>query len=303
MKPMNRRRLLRSAAVSPLALAGSGSLLAGNAAAQGNVPPPPPKYTLSANLELMFPRSMPHDERIDLIAGQGLKAFSFWGAGGKDLDAMLRAQKRTGLACGSITGNGKTGWNTGLTKTGYEQAFLDDIAEHIETAKKFGVRNLITFVGEVQKEIPWETQYRQVIAGLRKAGDLAEKHDVYVCLEPLNSVESPQMSVLSAKEGFKIVAEVDHPRVKLDFDMYHLQLSEGNLINNLRLGLGKGWIRFVEIGDVPGRFEPGTGEVNHDNIFRVLRELGYAGYVGLEHRSTSTPEHAIQVVKRVAGFS
>ncbi len=190
----------------------------------------------------------------------------------------------------------------GLTKTGYEQEFLADILDHIQTAKKFNVQNLICFAGAVQKEIPWEVQYRQIIEGLRKAGDLADKHDVYVVLEPLNSVESPQMSVLSAKEGFKIVNEVNHPRVKLDFDMYHLQLSEGNIINNLRQGLDKGWIRFVEVGDVPGRKEPGTGETNYPNIFRVLREKGYAGFVGLEHGTSSTPQHAMQVVKRMAGF-
>lgn len=297
MPALNRRNLLRTAALSPLALAAPD---AAPAAAQEK-PLPAPRFTLSGNLEIMFPGKMPHDERIDLIAAQGLKAFSFWGAGGKNIDAMLKAQKRHGLACGSITGNGKTGWNTGLTKTGAESAFLDDIAEHCEFAKKFGVQNLITFVGAVQKDIPWDTQYRQIISGLRKAGDLAEKHDVYVVLEPLNSVESPQMSVLSAKEGFKIIEEVDHPRVKLDFDMYHLQLSEGNLINNLRQGLRKGWIRFVEVGDVPGRKEPGTGETNYANIFRVLREEGYSGYVGLEHGTTSTPEHAIQVVKQLAG--
>jgi hydroxypyruvate isomerase len=264
--------------------------------------PPAPRYTLSANLELMFPRSMPHDERIELIAAQGLKAFSFWGIGGKNADAMVAAQKRTGLQCGSITGNGKTGWGNGLTKTGFEQAFLDDIAEHCEVARKFGTQNLITFVGAVQKEIPWETQYRQIISGLRKAGDLAEKQNVYIVLEPLNPVESPQMSVLTAREGFKVIQEVDHPRVKLDFDMYHLQLGEGNLINNLKTGLEKGWIRFVEIGDVPGRKEPGTGEVNYPNIFKVLRQVGYAGFVGLEHGSSSTPEHAIQTVKKVAGI-
>ena len=299
MSHINRRTLLRGAALAPLALAADTRPASAQAA---DADLPAPKYTLSVNLELMFPQSMPHAERIELIAAEGGKAFSFWGAGGKDINAMLAAQKRTGLACGSITGNGKTGWNTGLTKTGFEQAFLDDIAEHCEVAKKFNVQNLICFVGETQKDIPWETQYAQIISGLRKAGDLAEKHDVYVVLEPLNPVESAQMSVLTAKRGFKIVEEVAHPRVKLDFDMYHLQLGEGNLINNLRQGLEKGWIRFVEVGDVPGRKEPGTGEVNYPNIFRVLRQVGYSGYIGMEHGTSSTPQHAIRTVKKMAGL-
>jgi hydroxypyruvate isomerase len=297
MRPITRRHLLTAAAAAPVALGTTRSLGARPTQAE----PPAPKFTLSANLELMFSGSMPHADRIRLIADQGLKAFSFWGIGGKDAAAMAAAQQQTGLACGSITGNGKTGWGTGLTKPGSEQAFLDDIADHAAVAKRFGTQNLICFVGAAQKDVPWAQQYRQIVDGLRRAGDLAAKHDVYVVLEPLNPIESPQMSVLSAKDGFKIVSEVDHPRVRLDFDMYHLQLGEGNLLNNLRLGLQKGWIRFVEIGDVPGRLEPGTGEVNYSNIFRALRELGYAGYVGMEHGTSSTPQHAIQVVKRLAG--
>jgi hydroxypyruvate isomerase len=298
---ISRRRILQSAAAAPLALAGFD--LARPARAQDSAELPPPKYTLSCNLEIMFPRAMPYAERIDIVAGSGLKAFSFWGLRADQAAAMERAQSRHGLQCGSITGNGKTGWNTGLTKTGYEQAFLDDFRDHIEVAKRFNVKNLICFLGETQPDIPLEVQHRQIIEGLKKAGDLAAKSDVYFCLEPLNSVESPKMSVLSAKHGFKIVEEVNHPHVKLDFDMYHLQLSEGNIINNLRQGLRKGWIRFVEIGDVPGRKEPGTGETNYANIFKALREEGYADFVGMEHGSSSTPQHAIQVVKKVAGVA
>jgi hydroxypyruvate isomerase len=299
MSTLNRRELLTAAAAAPLALMGAARQNPG--AAQAARALPAPRYTLSANIELMFPREVAHAERIERIAAAGLKAFSFWGAGGKDLDAMRRAQQRTGLACGSITGNGNTGWKTGLTATGHEDAFLKDFLAHVEVAKRFDVKNLICFTGETQPNIPLEVQHRQIIEGLKKTGDLAAKHGVYFCLEPLNSVESPRMSVLSAAHGFRIVEEVNHPHVRLDFDMYHLQLSEGNLINNLRRGLRDKLIRFVEIGDVPGRKEPGTGETNYANIFKVLREEGFADFVGMEHGTSSTPEHAMKVVRTVAG--
>jgi hydroxypyruvate isomerase len=216
---------------------------------------------------------------------------------------MLRAQARTGLASGSITGNAKTGLSTGLTATGHEEAILKDFLAHIEEAKAFNVKNLICYVGETQPNIPPDVQHRHNVDGLRKAGDVAATHDVYFCLEPLNPVESPRMHVLSATHGFRIVEEVNHPHVRLDFDMYHLQLGEGNLINNLRRGLRQQWIRFVEIGDVPGRREPGTGETNYANIFRVLREEGYADFVGMEHGTSSTPEHAMRVVRELAGVA
>jgi hydroxypyruvate isomerase len=298
MPSMNRRRLLQSAAAAPLAFTGAAAAPQAARAADNL---PAPKYTLSPNLEIMFPREMPYAERIAIVADTGCKAFSFWGLKQDQAKAMEAAQQKYGLKCGSITGNGKTGWKTGLTKPGYEEAFLQDFKDHIEVAKRFGTKNLICFLGATEKDIPLEVQHRQFIDGLKKAGDIAARNDVYFCLEPLNSVESPQMSVLSAKHGFKIVEEVNHPHVKLDFDMYHLQLSEGNIINNLRQGLRKGWIRFVEIGDVPGRKEPGTGEMNYVNIFKVLREEGYADFVGMEHGTTSTPQHAIEVVKKIAG--
>lgn len=296
MPSLNRRHLL-AAAASPLLL---GAERAGHAA---DTSLPAPKYTLSVNLELMFPGNMPYAERIDIAADQGCTAFSFWELKENQAEAMLAAQKRHNLQCGSITGNGKTGWGTGLTKTGYEKEFLEDIAHHIEVAKRFGTQNLITFVGAKQKDVDPEVEHQQIISGLRKAGDLADKADVYVVLEPLNYVESPQMSMLTSHDAFQYAQEANHPRVKVDYDMYHRQLGEGNIINNLRLGLQKGWIRFVEIGDVPGRKEPGTGEANYDNIFRILREEGYAGYIGLEHGTSKTPQHAIQVVKRVAGVA
>jgi hydroxypyruvate isomerase len=290
----SRRALLRCSTLLP-------ALLADNAhSGQAGIADSAPDYTVSVNIEIMFPREMPRSKRMEAAASQGMKAFSFWNVTLDEEKDMLAVQKRTGLRCASIAGSGRIGWTTGLTKTGFETAYLDIITQNCEVAKRFGGPDLIVFVGEVQKDIPWEIQYQQIIGGLRKAGDIAQKYDVYICLEPLNHVESPQMSVLTAEDGFKIVAEVNHPRVKLDFDMYHLQLSEGNLINNLRHGLAKGWIHLVQIGDVPGRKEPGTGEINYANMFRTLREAKYSGYVDMEHGTTSTPEHAIDTVKQLA---
>jgi hydroxypyruvate isomerase len=299
MSELTRRDLLAAAAV-PLALPRPQT---GQALMSAGKPLPAPRYTLSANIELMFPKTMPHAECIQRIADAGMKAFSFWGPSGKDLEAMSRVQQRTGLQCGSISGNPTTGWKTGLTHPGNEAAFEKDFLAHIEVAKRFNVKNLISFVGERHPTIPIEQQDKQCVEGLKRIGDLAAKHDVYFCLEPLNIVEYPRMSVLTATHGFRLVDAVNHPHVKLDYDIHQTQMGEGNIINNIRLGLRRGWIRFVEIGDVPGRLEPGTGETNYDNIFRVLREENFADFVGMEHGTSTTPEHAMAVVRKVAGIA
>jgi hydroxypyruvate isomerase len=293
MKSIDRRAMMRLGAVAPLALSAGPAFTVSSTSGT-------PKYTLSVNIELMFPREMPRDERIRRIADQGMKAFSFWSVSEEDERLMLVAQKQTGLACGSIAGSGKIGWTTGLTKTGYEKAYFDVITKNCEIARRFQAPNLVVFVGEVQKDIPWDKQYVQIVEGLKKAGDVAERYGVCLCLEPLNRIESPQMTMLLAEDAFKIVTDVGHPRVKVDYDLYHRQLGEGNLINGLKRGLDKGYIQFVEVGDVPGRKEPGTGEVNHSTVFRLLREAGYSGFVGMEHGTSSTPEHAMEVVTRLA---
>jgi hydroxypyruvate isomerase len=110
------------------------------------------------------------------------------------------------------------------------------------------------------------------------------------------------MTMLTAAEAFRYAAEAGHPHVKVDFDIYHRQLGEGNVLNTLSDGLKRGLIQFVEVGDVPGRKEPGTGETNYANIFAHLRRAGYAGAIGMEHGTSKTPQHAWDAVRRLAGL-
>jgi hydroxypyruvate isomerase len=296
--PSTRRHFLAATAAAPLALSARP---AGAAPEADDLPPP--KYQLAMNLEIMFPREMPYEERLEQAARCGAKHYGFWSYQNKNLDALLEVQHKYGLSCVSITGANKTGWTTGLTKPGAESAFLDDFEAACQVARRFGAENLITFVGAVQKDLPWEDQRARVIAGLKQAGPIAQSYGVYLTLEPLNRVESPQMSMVTARQAFDFAAGADHPHVKVDYDMYHRQLGEGNVTPLLEEGLTKGYIRFVEVGDVPGRKEPGSGEMNYPYIFRVLRRLGYAGAIGMEHGTTKTPQHAWDAVRRLAGLA
>jgi hydroxypyruvate isomerase len=285
---MDRRNFLIAGAIAPIGLAVRPQTTT------------PALFTTSINIEIMFPRTMPRSERIKIVAAQNVKAYSFWRASADDQKAMLDVQQTTGLKCSCVVGSGSTGRSTGLTMPGAEQKYFDELLEGIEMAHRFGGADAIIFPGAKQPDIPWEKQRENLIQGLRKAGDMAKEHGVYLVLEALNKVEAPTIAISTAVAAFDIIEATAHPNVRIDFDMYHLQLSEGNLINNLRLGLDKGWIRLVQVGDVPGRREPGTGEINYANIYRVLREKKYAGYVDSEHGTSSTPEHAIEVVKKLA---
>ena len=238
---------------------------------------------------------------LALNTRQGFKAYSFWSASEQEQDAMLEVQQRTGLKCASISGTGSAGSSTGLTRPGQEKAYLDEITARAKIAAKFGGAQPIVFVGRTQPDVPWETQRSQIVSGLRRAGDIAKEYGVVLVMEPLSSGGAQnRMALDTAAVAFPAIDEVAHPNVKICFDMYHLQLMEGNIANNLKQGLAKGWIALVQIGEVPGRKEPGTGEIDFSYIFRVLREAGYKGYVDTEMGTTTTPEAAMELTRKLS---
>jgi len=287
---VSRRALLASGAVMPLAFDTS-------AAAAPGAPP----YTLSINIEIMFPRDMPRPERMKVVAAQGFKAYSFWNTTEEEQHAMLKLQEQTGLKCASITGPGNSGSTTGLTRPGMEQAYLDDITARVRMAARFGGPQPIIFVGRMQPDVPWAQQRSQIVSGLKKAGDIAAERGITLVVEPLSSAgRGGRMALDTAAVAFPAIEEVNHPHVRICFDMYHLQLTEGNLTNNLREGLTKGWIGLVQMGEVPGRKEPGTGEIDYAYMMRVLRDLNYKGYFDTEMGTTTTPEAVMQLARKMS---
>jgi hydroxypyruvate isomerase len=223
--------------------------------------PTPPPYTLSINIEIMFPRAMPRPERMKIVAGQGFTAYSFWNTTEEEREAMLKVQQETGLKCASITGPGNSVSTTGLTKPGMEKVFLDDMTARVKMAAKFGGPMPIIFVGRTQPDVPWEQQRSQIVSGLKKAGDIAAERGITLVVEPLSTGNGQaRMALDTAAAAFPAIQEVNHKHVKICFDMYHLQLMEGNITSHLRDGLTKGSIALVQSGEVPGRKEPGRAK-------------------------------------------
>jgi hydroxypyruvate isomerase len=293
---VNRRELLLAGASLPLALT-TGASAAGEVVTRT----PPPPYTISINIEIMFPRAMSRADRIKAVAANGFKAYSFWSAAPDDRAAMVKAQQATGLTCVSLVGTGNAGGTTGFTRPGAEEALLAEFRERIQIAKEFGTPDLISFVGQLQTDVPWESQRAGVVDGLKRAGDLAAAANVSIVVEPLSVNPGQPRRVLDrAVECFPVIKDVNHPNVKVCFDLYHLQRTEGNLVVNLRTGLEQKLIKIVQIGDNPGRLEPGTGEINYAFIFKELRRLGYSGYLDTEMGTSKTPEYAMDLVRRMA---
>jgi hydroxypyruvate isomerase len=229
----------------------------------------------SVCIETMF-TEMPFEQRLEYVADMGFSAFEFWTRQGKDMNIALALKLALRLEVGAFVGS-----SAALVDPAQHDQFLSDISRAAALAVDLSCPNLIVTSGAALAGVTRDEQRRNIVAALRAAAPTAADADVCLVLEPLNQTDHPGTFLSSSDEGFAIVREVNSPNVKLCFDVYHQQISEGNLtariVDNLDL------IGHIQVADVPGRHEPGTGEINYEHIFGVLRERGYRGFVGLEY--------------------
>jgi hydroxypyruvate isomerase len=139
--------------------------------------------------------------------------------------------------------------------------------------------------------MPRDRQHASIVEGLKRANDLAARSGVTLLIEVVNTLAPveplhPQENHLEfyldhAREAFQIVDEVSSPHVKVLFDIYHVQIMEGNLIATIRNNIAR--IGHFHVGDVPGRHEPGTGEINYANVFQAIRDVAFRGFVAMEY--------------------
>jgi hydroxypyruvate isomerase len=154
---------------------------------------------------------------------------------------------------------------------------------------------MIVTTGLEDKRIPRADQRAGYVEALKAAAPFAEEAKVALVLEPLNTyVDHPAYYLHTAREGFEIVDEVASPQVRLLFDIYHHQVMERNIIQDITKNISK--IAHFHVADVPGRHEPGTGEINYGNVFRAIAASGFKGYVGLEYKPSRPAEETLKEV-------
>jgi hydroxypyruvate isomerase len=173
--------------------------------------------------------------------------------------------------------------------------YLQGLQESIETAKRLNCPTLISQVGDCVKGVSREAQHDSLVAGLREAAPILEQAGVTLVIEPLNElIDHPGYYLVRSDEAFQIVDEVDSPRVKVVFDIYHQQVSEGHVIANLTANIGK--IGHFHAAGNPGRHELNRGELHYPSIFEAIRATDYDGYVGLEYWPLGDPVDGLQEV-------
>jgi len=155
-----------------------------------------------------------------------------------------------------------------------------ELAASIETARRLGGRHVVISPGR-DLRLPIGFELADLVANLRELLPTARAADVVLCLEHTSESRVPGRLLHHVTDAWNVVQALGSPHVQLVFDTFHTQVMDGDLINNFRRV--RSAVAVVQIADNPGRFEPGTGEINFVNFLRVLREEGFAGLVELEY--------------------
>jgi hydroxypyruvate isomerase len=273
------------------AMAGAANLTGASAATrpQGNL------SGYAVNLDCWF-RDVPFERRFALAREAGFKTIEFWRAArapGLDASAIRRLADENGLA--TVQFAPEAPWFSDPARHG---ELVKMIETTIADARILGCTQF-TLVGHHNVEgMTREAMLAGYTTGLMRIAPMLEAAGITALVEPFNTVNHLNHLLNGSRPAYAMVKAVNSPRVKLLWDFYHMQLEDGDLIQKFKAGFDQ--MAYVQVGDVPGRHEPGTGEINHANLIHAIRALGYKGKIGLEFMPLNDNWRA--AVKAVAGL-
>ena len=239
---------------------------------------------------------LPIPRQLEIYAENGFRAFEYNGLPRhefREIESFRKKMDELKMSMGVFVVN-SGGWKgDAMCDRSFHEGFLKDARKAVEIHGIIGNECATVTSGLAVKHLSFEQQTRNCVEVLKRAGDIVGKTDMVLVLEPLNvRVDHAGYFVVFSDHAAEIVRAVNHPNVRILFDIYHQQISEGNLINHIR----KHWDRigYFQMGDVPGRKEPGTGEINYRNVFKAIHEKGYKGILGMEHGLSAPGEAGLR---------
>jgi hydroxypyruvate isomerase len=286
---LNRREFART-----VAGAAAGTVLAGNTSA-ALTPPDPSPFPLSVMLWTIY-RDLPFEQRLDKVAEAGYHAvelvgeFKDWSE--QDFGNANRKKRELG-----ITFDATAGLHANLCDPTGRDEFLSQVRSMLPIMEKLDCSKLIVLTGNKVPRLSLQDQHASCVEGLKKAADLVSAKNFDLLLENIDPEENPKYFLTSVAEGFQIVREVNSPHVKFLYDFFHEQISEGNLIEKLEKNIDL--VGLVHVADVPGRHEPGTGEIHYPNIYRKLAQLKYDRYCAMEFLPTGDPVQSLRAAREL----
>lgn len=297
---MDRRTFTQSLATAFAAAATPSIPAHANAMAQlpGDASTP---FPLSVMLWTVF-NDLPFEERLSKVAEAGytnielVGEYAKWGPA--DFEKANAACKRLGIHFDATAG-----LKHGVGDPASRDALLEELRQALTPMETLGCPAMIMLSGNVLPGTPREVQHQSCIDSLKKAAAVVEGKQidgqpVRLLLECIDPEENPKYYLQSAAEAIEIVRAVNHPQVQFLYDLFHEQIAEGNLIEKLNKNIDV--IGLIHIADVPGRHEPGTGEINYANVYRTLARLKYKYNVAMEFKPLGEPVAALRAARQMA---
>ena len=192
-------------------------------------------------------------------------------------DALAKLGMSMGVFVLDKGGNGANSTATGKPEN--LEIFLKGCRQAVEVSKRCNGKLTTVVPGDFERHLPIGIQTANVIDALRKGAEILEPHGIVMVLEALS--DTPDLFLRYSDQAFEICRAVNSPSCKILFDMYHIQRNQGDLIHHIDLTYSE--IAYFQIGNNPGRNEPGTGEMDYRNIFKHIYGKGYKGMLGMEH--------------------
>ncbi len=242
----------------------------------------------------------PFAERARKAAEIGIPAIEFWlHQDAKDMRALQQVVKDCKVEVCDIVVNSNVGDIGGsLVDSRDKSRYLKRLRKTIQVAQMLDCRKMITCSGNTLKGLTKKRQTKNIVHTLREACKLVEREDMMLLLEPLNTlVDHPGYFLDSAKLGFAVVNEVGSSSLRLLYDIYHMQIMEGNILQTIEKNIRS--IGHIHGAGVPGRHELDLGELNYRHLFNRIDELQYNGYVGLEYYPTVKSEESLKRVMQL----
>jgi hydroxypyruvate isomerase len=229
------------------------------------------------------------DDPLDQLKFAADEGFTAWEDNGMkrrtapEQERIAKMMDALGMTMGVFVVNMDTAWGATLS-TGEKEhldKFLQECRDSVEVAKRVNATWMTVVCGTVHPELDMGYQTANVVKALRRGAEVFEPDGLVMVLEPLNFRDHAGLFLTRIPQAYEICRAVDSPACKILDDLYHQQVTEGNLIPNINAAWSE--IAYFQVGDNPGRKEPTTGEINYRNVFRHIHAKGYGGVVGMEH--------------------
>lgn len=229
---------------------------------------------------------VPFEERFQLAKESGFEYVEFWSWKDKDIEKIKQLCEKYNLKVASFSGDK----NFSLVDKNESEMYIAFVEESIKTAKFLNCKYLVIHsnalgeggvVTNHYSEISGYIKFATMFDILNKLAPIAEKAKITLVLEALNTLVDHEGNFLAfTKDAAELIKLVNSQYIKVLYDVYHMQIMEGNIIDNLKKYIE--YIGYIHIADVPGRQEPGTGEINYTNVMRTLNSLNFSGIIGFE---------------------